>query len=133
MLRKFNYSKADIEKVLASLLVDDEKLGKWHSPKGVFERKRDAITLHFNKAEGWVIRHIAKKHNMTVVELTKWMFVHYFFKKYIPQELMLKADNYCPVKTRQWLYGFAIKQIKKVDPEEPKKRIKITKKLLKEE
>lgn len=128
MSKRFKYTKAEIEKVIANLLVDEEKLGKWSSPKGVFPHRRDAVTLNFNTDEGWVVRDLARKSNKNIVEMMKYLIIHYYFNKFIKQDMLLKAENYVPIKTRMWLYGFAVRQLRKDGEQPPPRKLKRSKK-----
>lgn len=98
------FKKHEIDKIIANLLVDEEKLGQWHSPKGVFPRKRESITLNLNRDEYWVICHMAKRKGLLPVNLVKLIIAHYYFNTEVRLSTLMKYRAYIGKKGLDWLY-----------------------------
>ena len=109
--KRFHYTKAEIEGVLAQLLVNEADLGRWHSPKGVFPHKNKKLLMTFSVSEFWVVNHLAKKRKLNLSDMLKWLLINYYFRIEVPQADILKET--LSIKTREWLYGYAMRKIKR--------------------
>ena len=125
-LKGAKYTKGDVKQIIEHLLATDPDVNKWHSPKGVAPRKREAVHLNLSKDEYWVFRYVAKINGTEISAMIRGLVLKHFIRH--DPNVCLRMTKEVGSEVMSKLFGVASSRVQFRDKEIYKSKIFYTKK-----